>query len=296
MTRSFLLGLLLAPLAVPCVGANSRGPFPIFGASRSICINIPWQVRSIVEPSYPLQVDTLRAVHRFRGGAEDVADDDDDDDDEESDYEDEDDGDFSKFADVTEDDDFAEETWIDRTIQAYHKTPPFTKAYLTASFVAASTSFLLGQKDFPSALVLDWGKVVSKFQIWRPFTAFLNFGPLGLGYAMTVNFVWVYMSTLERLCHNAPYDFWIMIAFGMFSMLVGYPIMGLNGRFLGHNISTYLVYIWSRYHEGAVVSMFDLFTTRAELLPWFFLAQVCETGTHERWSPTLVYDVHANDS
>ena len=57
-------------------------------------------------------------------------------------------------------------------------------------------------------------------------------------------------------------------------MVAGYSMMGLSPRFLGHNLSTFLVYVWSRYHEGLEVNMFELFNTRAELLPWFFLAQV----------------------
>jgi Derlin-2/3 len=61
--------------------------------------------------------------------------------------------------------------------------------------------------------------------------------------------------------------------FGQLSMVVGYPLLRLSPLYLGHNLSTYFVYIWSRYHEGVQVSMFDLFTTRAEMLPWFFLAQ-----------------------
>jgi hypothetical protein len=110
-------------------------------------------------------------------------------------------------------------------------------------------------------------------QLWRPFTAFLNFGPFGLGYVMTAHFVWTYMSTLERLNHHRPYDFWIMILFGCASMVAGYGFFQLEPRFLGHNLSTFLVYVWSRYHEGLEVNMFELFNTRAELLPWFFLVQ-----------------------
>ena len=65
-----------------------------------------------------------------------------------------------------------------------------------------------------------------------------------------------------------------MISFGMMSMVFGYPILKLNARFLGHNLSTFLVYMWSRYHEGLQVKMFEVHTTRAEMLPWYFLLQV----------------------
>lgn len=56
-------------------------------------------------------------------------------------------------------------------------------------------------------------------------------------------------------------------------MILGYHFLKISPRFLGHNLSTFFVYVWSRYHEGLDVSMFDMFQTRAEMLPWFFLAQ-----------------------
>ena len=117
--------------------------------------------------------------------------------------------------------------------------------------------------------------VFRRGQIWRPFTAFLNLGSFGLvGYPMTVHFMHQYMSFLERLAHKKPYDFWIMILSGMTSMLVGYPFMKMSPRFLGHNLSTFLVYIWSRMFEGVDVGVFDFIHIKAELLPWFLLAQV----------------------
>jgi hypothetical protein len=171
------------------------------------------------------------------------------------------------------DDDFAEDSTLDRMIASWKTTPPLTKAYLSASFVATMVGYLTNKNQFPKILTLEWKLTFQKLQLWRPFTAFLNFGPFGLGYVMTAHFVWTYMSTLERLNHHRPYDFWIMILFGCASMVAGYGFFQLEPRFLGHNLSTFLVYVWSRYHEGLEVNMFQLFNTRAELLPWFFLVQ-----------------------
>jgi Derlin-2/3 len=168
---------------------------------------------------------------------------------------------------------FGETTTIDRIVQAYTKTPPFTKLYLSISTFITLLAYLRNQNEFPTILLLDWKMILTRMQWWRIVTSFFNFGPFGLGYVMTLQFVWVYMSTLERINHHRPYDFWIMILFGQLCMVIGYPILKLSPKFLGHNLSTFLVYIWSRYHEGVEVSMFDLFTTRAELLPWFFLGQ-----------------------
>ena len=207
-------------------------------------------------------------LHNLRGGALDL------DEDEDSDDEDE-DFDFDLEMDDFEaaESDFAEDNTLDRVLEAWKRTPPLTKAYLTASFGATIYGYLFNRNEFPRILALEWKPILQRLQIWRLFTSFLNFGPFGLGYAMTAQFVWTYMSTLERLKHDRPYDFWIMIVFGQLSMVIGYPLLKLSPRFLGHNLSTFLVYIWSRYHEGIEVNMFELFNTKAELLPWFFLAQ-----------------------
>jgi Derlin-2/3 len=209
-------------------------------------------------------------VLKVRGGSDDLEDDDDDA--ELDDVEDV----FDEFelGDEADEDDFAENSFLDRAIDAYHKTPPLTKGYLTASAIITGLGWAMNRNQFPEIFLLDWKQTLTKGQIWRPITTFFNFGPLGLGYLLTVHFVWTYMSTLERLHHRKPYEFWIMISFGMMSMVFGYPILKLNARFLGHNLSTFLVYMWSRYHEGMQVKMFEVHTTRAEMLPWYFLLQV----------------------
>ena len=71
----------------------------------------------------------------------------------------------------------------------------------------------------------------------------------------------MYMSTLEWLNHNAPYDFWLTILFGAGLMVAGYVEMGLSPRFLGHNLSTFLVYVWSRYHKGLEVNIYHHYKT-----------------------------------
>ncbi len=230
----------------------------------------------------------------LRGGAVNNEDDDDEEEEEDDDDDDEEEDSLLSFGSSFDDDlvdhknhqdnnndmMFAEETFVSRFLVSWTKTPPLTKAYLTASMAATAFGYVFYHNEFPKWLGLDsYGPILTKLQVWRPLTAFLNFGPFGLGYLMTAHFVWTYMSTLERLNHDRPYDFWIMILFGQVSMVIGYPILKLSPKFLGHNLSTFLVYVWSRYHEGVEVNMFELFNTRAELLPWFFLAQVSKYGT-----------------
>jgi Derlin-2/3 len=234
-----------------------------------------------LQDEYPLfDSQQLRRLFDTRGGA--ILGDSDDEE-EEEDYSDEEDDDALLFGlDGDEDDfgddefaqsDFDEDSSLERMVDAFRKTPPLTKAYLTGSVLATLYGYVCHQNNFPPILSLEWSKVGQKLQLWRPLTAFFNFGPFGFGYLMTAHFVWTYMSTLERLSYRQPYDFWIMILFGQLSMVIGYPLLKLSPRFLGHNLSTFLVYIWARYHEGLEVNLFELFNTRAELLPWFFLAQ-----------------------
>jgi len=222
---------------------------------------------------------TSRALLNTRGGADDSDSEEFSEDEDSYDEEDESEDDEDLFdgfdLDEHSSDDFKEDNKLDQIIEEYHRTPPITKAYLTASFVVTALGYVMTNNEFPPLLSLDWNKVFKGGQIWRPFTAFLNLGSLGLiGYPMTIHFVHQYMSFLERLSHNKPYEFWIMILFGMTSMLVGYPIMKMSPRFLGHNLSTFLVYIWSRMFEGVDVGVFEFIHIKAELLPWFLLAQV----------------------
>lgn len=262
-----LLLFLSAVLIVASAAAKSSLPLQLGKVgSRSV------GSKAFVVESRGYRLLSVNSALSVRGGSDEE---DFTDSEEDSDDFDDDEDFFDEFEMGDEgDDDFAEDNTLERIVQAFQKTPPLTKGYLTASFMATLAGFVLNNNNFPELLVLDWSKVLKRGQIWRPLTTFFNFGPIGLGYAMTMHFVWTYMSTLERLHHHKPYDFWIMIVFGMLSMVVGYPIMNLNARFLGHNLSTFLVYVWSRYHEGMEVNMFELFNTRAELLPWFFLAQV----------------------
>jgi len=101
--------------------------------------------------------------------------------------------------------DFDGENTFARQMQsAIEKTPPVTQAFLTMSIGVTLASFALNNNRFPDFLLLDWAQVVTRGQIWRLFTAFLYFGPLDISFALTVQFVWQYMSQLEKVHHKEP--------------------------------------------------------------------------------------------
>ena len=152
------------------------------------------------------------------------------------------------------------------------KTPPITQIYVGASIGITLASWMFNKNVFPDIFNLKWSSVLTG-QIWRPFTAFLFYGPFGLNYILTIQFVWTYMAQLEKLNYNQPDEFLVMMVFGAITLMIGYSLLGLSPKFLGHNLSTFLVYIWARVFEGTDVNVMDLFLLRAELLPWFFCAQ-----------------------
>ena len=122
-------------------------------------------------------------------------------------------------------------------------------------------------------LSLDWQLTATRLQLWRPLTAFLNFGPLGPFYILTANFIWTYMSNLEKMAFEAPWEFVTMMGFGAAALLATTAALELPAKQLGHGLSCFLVYVWARKYEGADVNVMDLFNLRAELLPWFFALQ-----------------------
>ena len=85
------------------------------------------------------------------------------------------------------------------------------------------------------------------------------------------------MAQLEKLNYNRPQDFFTMMVFGAATLMVGYQILGLSTKFLGHNLSTFLVYIWARMFEGTDVNVMDLFLLKAEVA---CIAHCSTTATH----------------
>lgn len=155
----------------------------------------------------------------------------------------------------------------------WEKTPPMTQCYVGSSVAVTFLCFLLNKNRWPEFLHFDWQRILFGFQFWRIATAFLFFGALDPFYPLTMQFVWQHMAQLEKLNYANPEEFLIMLLFGGGMLISLYTFTGISMKFLGHNLATYLVYIWSRVFEGADVNFMDLLTLKAEMLPWFFCLQ-----------------------
>ena len=148
----------------------------------------------------------------------------------------------------------------------WRKTPPVTQVYIGSSIAVTLAAWAMNNNKWPELLHLKWTKVLLG-QVWRPVSAFLFFGQFGLNYILTIQFVWTYMTQLEKLSYKRPEEFLFMLIFGSGALLGSYALLGLSPSYLGHNLSTYLVYIWARVFEGTDVNVMDLFVLRAEMLP-----------------------------
>lgn len=161
---------------------------------------------------------------------------------------------------------------MSKVLEIWHKTPPITQVYVGSSLMITLLSFALNGNKWPELLHFDWQAVLTG-QIWRLFSAFLFFGQLDMFYPLTMQFVWQHMSQLEKLNYNKPEDFLVMVLFGAGSLIGIYSLMGISMKFLGHNLATFLVYIWSRVFEGSDINFMDIVTLKSEMLPWFFCIQ-----------------------
>jgi len=93
--------------------------------------------------------------------------------------------------------------------------------------------------------------VLGRGEVWRLLTAFLYFGPLDISFGLTMQFVWQYMSMLEKVHHGDPANFVVMWLFGAASLLLAFAaIPSMPSANLGHNLSCFLVYVWARTYEG----------------------------------------------
>lgn len=158
-------------------------------------------------------------------------------------------------------------------LDMWNKTPLISRTYIISSIGLTLFFFIFNRNRWSNTLDINWYDTFLKMHLWRPFTSFLYFGPFGINYLLTIHFVWTYMTQLEKLHYNKPHEFLVMLLFGCISLLAGYFFLGISTRFLGHNLSTFLVYIWAKLYEGLDVNMMDIFIIRAELLPWFFCLQ-----------------------
>ena len=176
----------------------------------------------------------------LRGGAKKIktkkkAKDDDSDDDSNcgSDDEDDEDVDWDALDNLDDDDDATmadfegEDTLMRRLKSAVERTPPITQGFLSLSILVTALAMLLNGNQYPKFLLLDWQRVFARGELWRLFTAFLYFGPFDISFALTIQFVWQYMSQLEKVHHKEPEQFVMMWLTGATFLLAAFGLSNI---------------------------------------------------------------------
>lgn len=167
---------------------------------------------------------------------------------------------------------YRKDLFVDTLSSLWNKTPPMTQLYIGSSIAITFLSFVMNKNVWPDFLHFSWSDILSG-QIWRLGSAFLFFGQLDIFFPLTMQFIWQHMSQLEKLSYKNPEDFLVMVLFGGATLITVYTLLGISTKFLGHNLATYLVYIWSRVFEGTDVNFMDFAILKSEMLPWVFCAQ-----------------------
>lgn len=151
----------------------------------------------------------------------------------------------------------------------YFEIPLVTRIYLTSSVLitAACSLELLS----PFTLYFNWKLVFLKGQVWRLFTNFCFFGPIGLDFTFHMFFLVRYCRLLEEgSFRGRTADFLMMLLFGGAIMCLVAPHINIP-PFLGSPLAFMMVYVWGRRNEHVRMSFLGLFHFRAPFLPWTLL-------------------------
>lgn len=151
----------------------------------------------------------------------------------------------------------------------YWGLPVITRCWFTAAL--ASTLLAAVGMLSPGTLYLDWASVVYKFQIWRLFTNFAFLGKFGWPFIMNLIFMVQYSKTLEQDFKGVAADFlWLLLLGGSLLMFINH-VSGLALPFLTIPLIFMTIWIWSRIHPNAQMSVFGLFSISSAHFPWFLI-------------------------
>lgn len=106
-------------------------------------------------------------------------------------------------------------------------------------------------------------------QYWRLLTTFLYFGPLSLDLVFHVFFLQRYSRLLEESSGRSPAHFSWLLLYATTCLICASPLVSMP--FLGHPLSSTLVYIWSRRNPDTRLSFLGLLVFTAPYLPWVLM-------------------------
>ena len=123
----------------------------------------------------------------------------------------------------------------------------------------------------PMTLMLSWEQILWRFQIWRVFTCFTFLGKFGWPFVMNLIFVVQYAKTLEKDFNGVAADFLWCLMMGGAALCGINHVSGMEMPFLTIPLIFMCIWIWSRKHPNARMSVFGLFNIMSAHFPWFLI-------------------------
>lgn len=155
---------------------------------------------------------------------------------------------------------FPLETW-------FWEMPVCTRVWTTATVL--TSALVQCQIVTPFQLFYSFRSVFLKNQYWRLLTTFLYFGPLSLDLVFHVFFLTRYARLLEESAGRSPAQFSWLLLYATTCLIALSPLVSMP--FLGHPLSSTLVYIWSRRNPDTRLSFLGLLVFTAPYLPWVLM-------------------------
>merc|ERR1712130_192562 len=147
----------------------------------------------------------------------------------------------------------------DELMDVYLEIPPVTRVYVSACLLV-NAAVQLGYVT-PYQLYFNYDLILKSGELWRLFTNFLYFGPMGL------HFLFRYSRNLEEgSFRGRNADFIFFFLFGM--VLLSISALFVNIIFLGNALNLMFVYLWARRNPFIRMTFFGVINFQAPYLPY----------------------------
>lgn len=152
-----------------------------------------------------------------------------------------------------------------RAVRDGHAVPALLQ--LSRSFWKVTSTFWHPSDGFLFDCLVS--ALTDRLQYWRLATTFLYFGPFSLDLLFHVYFLQRYSRLLEENSRSPAHFAWLLL-YATGSLIMLSPFVSMP--FLGHPLSSTLVYIWSRRNPEVRLSFLGLLVFTAPYLPWVLMA------------------------
>lgn len=159
------------------------------------------------------------------------------------------------------------------TLQSWFNDIPIITKILFVSTIVSGAGLSFGWLG-AEPMILIWPKVISQFQVWRLFTAFIYAGGFSFNFAMHTYVLYENSRRYESNPYNTgaggnSADYLWMLLFAMAILLAMSFVFEM--MVLSEPLLYVILYVWSRREPTAQLSMFGV-RFKSVYLPWAYVA------------------------